>query len=546
MKLNVRFLSSLEKVFCEPELKSEPLTHLTALRGETLSFQIALKSERGSAPVWDVLETGIPEYQIREAAVVPCLMPVVREDPYTLRTTAGLYPDPLVPLSGRIRLTPGNWHSLWVTLRIPSDFIPGDCQFRIRFRNDTELYWGEFEDENSDYTLPIEILSPVLPEQTLYNINWFYADCLSEYYRTPCWSERHWELLETYFRNMRAHGITHLLTPLWSVPLDTAVGGERPTAQLLGISWKEGKYSFDFSLLKRWIDTARRSGFEHLEMSHAFTQWGAEATPKIIVNGEKRFGWHVRADSAEYRDFLEQLFPELLEFLRKEGLEGKCLFHVSDEPSETQLESYAYASNLLRRLLQGKYAVIDALSHVDFFRKGLVSTPVPVTNALDEFMKEEKIPERWVYYCGNWEDGVPNRQFGMPSARNRILGVLLFVYDLDGFLNWGYNFWFRSFSRGLLDPWKETEAGRSFRGGGSFNVYPGEDGPVDSIHYEVFYEALQDLRALRALEKKIGREEVLRILTEGLSEPLSMRHYPRSASWILETREKINRRLAME
>ncbi len=498
MKLNVKFLSSLEKVFCEPELNAKPLENLTALRGETLSFQIALNSERCSAPVWDVAETGLPPVQIREAAVVPCLMPAVREDPYTLRTTAGLYPDPLVPLPGRIRLTPGNWHSLWITVRIPVDYTPGKYEFRVRFKNDTELYWGEYDDD-CEYRLPVEILSPVLPEQTLSNLNWFYADCISEYYKVPCWSEHHWGLMEKYFRNMTEHGITHLFTPLWSVPLDTAIGGERPTAQLLIISCRDGKYSFDFSLLKRWIDTARRAGFSRLEMSHVFTQWGASATPKIIVNGEKRFGWHVKADSAEYREFLEQLFPPLLDFLRGEGLEGKCLFHVSDEPSDAQLESYAYASNLLKRLLHGKYTVVDALSHVDFFRNGLIATPIPVTNALDEFMKEN-IRERWVYYCGNWEDGVPNRQFGMPSARNRIMGILLFVYNLDGFLNWGYNFWFRSFSRGLLDPWKETEAGRTFRGGGSFNVYPGENGPVDSIHYEVFHEALQDLRALRALE----------------------------------------------
>lgn len=90
------------------------------------------------------------------------------------------------------------------------------------------------------------------------------------------------------------------------------------------------------------------------------------------------------------------------------------------------MESYAYASNLLKRLLHGKYTVVDALSHVDFFRNGLIATPIPVTNALDEFMKEN-IRERWVYYCGNWEDGVPNRQFGMPSARNRIMGILRVV-----------------------------------------------------------------------------------------------------------------------
>lgn len=37
-------------------------------------------------------------------------------------------------------------------------------------------------------------------------------------------------------------------------------------------------------------------------------------------------------------------------------------------------------------------------------------------------------------------DGMPGRQFGLPSLRNRVLGILLYVYDCAGFLQWGYNF----------------------------------------------------------------------------------------------------------
>ena len=84
----------------------------------------------------------------------------------------------------------------------------------------------------------------------------------------------------------------------------------------------------------------------------------------------------------------------------------------------------------------------------------------------------------------------------------------------------------------------------SERNGGSFNVYPGENGPVDSIHYEVFHEALQDLRALKLLERKIGREAVLAFLKQGRTERFTMTDYPRDPEYLLELRPRIYAELA--
>ncbi|MEI3004400.1 MAG: glycoside hydrolase domain-containing protein [Victivallales bacterium] len=54
-----------------------------------------------------------------------------------------------------------------------------------------------------------------------------------------------------------------------------------------------------------------------------------------------------------------------------------------------------------------------------------------------------------------------------------MLGVLLYLYDLDGFLNWGYNFWFTQHSLNWhIDPYQVVDAGRAFCGGGAFMVYP--------------------------------------------------------------------------
>mgnify|MGYP000000604811 FL=1 len=547
MFFTTRFVSSLEKVFCQPELSAERIDGVSGAGGETIAFQLACKSN-GNHIIEFHMESEIADLiSLREVGLVPCLMPAMPQDPFIITSKAGIFPDPLLPLErNRIRLTRENWHAVWCTVRIPENMKPGEYEVRFSISTPETPLWPQPE-LNYATSIRVKVLPFNLPKQKLLSINWFYADCIQAYYNVPCWSEKHWELLEKYFVNMVQHGNNVILTPLWSVPLDTAVGYERPTAQLLDITYENGRYQFDFSLLERWIDTAKRAGFEHFEMSHAFTQWGAKATPKIIVkeNGveQKRFGWHVAANSPEYKEFLTQLTAVLIPFFRKKGLnEDNTFFHVSDEPTPAVADSYEYASKLLGGLI-GDYPVIDALSSVEFFRKGLIKRPVPTTTHLKDFLNET-LEQRWVYYCGTWENGVPNRQFGMPSARNRVLGVLLYLYDLDGFLNWGYNFWFTQHSLNWhIDPYQVVDAGRAFCGGGAFMVYPGKEDAVDSLHYEVFAEGLQDLRALRLLEEKIGREETLKLIQEGVEYPITINTYPREAEWLLNLRDRINRRI---
>lgn len=540
--LQVKIVSSLEKVFCAPELEAEELNRLTCGRGETVAFQLAC---RAADHAWLEVEAESElsgSLRIREVGLVPCEMPAMPDDPDVLSSRAGLYPDPLLcpPAEGtRIKLSRGNWHALWVSVRIPETLPAGVYPFQFRIR-----CAGASRPDTVERSLSLEVMDFLLPEQELICTNWFYADCIATHYRVECWSEAHWALIGRYVRNMSEHGINMLLTPLWTVPLDTAVDGERPTAQLLEVEYGDGGWRFDFSRLERWIDMALSCGMKYLEMSHAFTQWGAFRTPKIVVteNGAevKRFGWHVRSDSPEYADFLRRLMPRLLKLLRGRGLAGRCYFHVSDEPESVHYESYRKAVELFRPLAED-FPVIDALSDPEFFRRDLARCPIPTTEKLDEFMREP-IEERWVYYCGNYRK-VPNRQFGMPSARNRILGVILYLYDLKGFLNWGYNFWYTQYSLAELDPFADTTAGRAFCGGGSFQVYPGEAGPVDSLHYEVFREGLQDLRALRLLESRIGREEVVSLIRRGLDYRISVTEYPRDAAWLLKLRETVNRAL---
>ena len=542
MDFKVFAASSLEKIFPDSIPDIEVLKHVSVLRGEVFSFQIVCFCDN-FADVTVSCDCAL-EVSFREAALIPCEVPATdnSENAFVLKTTPGLYPDALIAKEF-FRMPPGQYRSIWVTVST-SECSAGVHSIGVEL-SAKNTHDGEICKQNC--SVELEVLPSELPEQQLIHTEWFHADCIYTHYNVDCWSEEHWILLEKYFLNFSSHGINMLLTPIWTPPLDTAVGKERPTVQLLDIDFDKGVFSFDFSRLGKWISLARKCGIKYFEIAHPFTQWGAEHAPKIIVKvsgkEEKMFGWHTDSCGSDYIEFLRQLFPQLLAYLEQAGVKENCFFHVSDEPGIGHIPIYSKCAVLMKELTEdGK--IIDALSSIDFYRLGLVKTPVPGNNHIEEFRKE-KVNPLWTYYCCAQTTKVPNRFFNYPSLRSRIMGVLMYVYDIAGFLQWGYNFWYsRHSDRTDIDPFKVTDADRSFPSGDAFMVYPGENGPVDSIRHEVMREALQDLRALKKLETLTGRENVLSLIHEDLDYQLAMDSYPRSDKWLLELREKVNRSIA--
>jgi hypothetical protein len=344
-----------------------------------------------------------------------------------------------------------------------------------------------------------------------------------------------------------------ILTPIFTPPLDTVIGGERPTVQLINVSVGEGEidgsttYSFEFTKLERWVALCQSKGVEYFEFSHLFTQWGAKHTPKIMASiggvEQRIFGWDTDATGEAYAHFLGQLIPELDRVIRQLGIASCSYFHVSDEPTQEHLESYKKASDLVQKLLPPDYPIIDALTDISFYEQGIVQKPIPSNDHIEPFL-EAGVPDLWTYYCCSQFKEVSNRFFNMPSARNRIIGLQLYKFGIQGFLHWGYNFYYSQYSIKPLDPFKVTDALHAFPSGDSFVVYPGEAGPIESIRLEVFHEALQDLRALQLLETMIGKERTVALIEEDLSEPLTFSVYPRSTEWMLEVRERINQAIA--
>ena len=441
----------------------------------------------------------------------------------------GYVGDPLFE-EDSLTLWPGESAAFWITVRVDRACKPGPA--RVKFSADFggQVRQRELIVQVHDITLQPRKGFPVT--------NWFSADAVCDFYGVKPFSAGFWPIFRRYVHNMVTHNQDTLYVPAFTPPVD---GVKRPM-QLVNASRKSaGKYSFDFGDVRKWIRTAGACGIRNFEFNHLFTQWGAANAIRIYhgQGQDERLLWSPKTSATGriYRTFLAQYLPALKQFLQRNGIIDRCFFHLSDEPhGQEHQANYAKARTMLRELAPWM-KVMDALSEVDFARKGLVDMPVTVINTIREFIAEE-IP-CWAYFCCVPRGKYLNRLMDTPLSKIRMSGWLFYRTGVLGFLHWGYNYWYRRQTRQLIDPFtvNDAHAAPNWAYGDTFMVYPGRDGPIDSVRWEVFAESLQDY----ALLQTIGLER-----NDGLLADIrGYDDFPFSPGWMSAARRKIFRRVGM-
>lgn len=550
MNIEAKVISPLEKAFYDDKLtKFKKYGNSSALLGEKASFVIAYTLPEFAEHCYSGYDCRITAKLLKNgketdnscvtvSAIehVPSVFPAVLEeepDEY-VRSMPGLYPDLLVPIKAgeTVRVLPRITASVWVEVNT-ENLDGGKYTVSVSFVNNEDNAVAAV----AEHTL--KVIPVRLPEQEMAVTHWIHTDAVTDYYGVKAFSATYWKAVRGIIKTAVDYGTNMIYTPLFTPPLDTAVGAERTTVQLVDVTEKDGVYAFDFEKLHKWVEICKECGAKFYEMSHLFTQWGAYHTPKIIVNGKRKFGWDTDAAGEEYESFLSQFLPELDKELKALDIADKTVFHISDEPMDIHLESYKSASRIMHKYLGG-YKVMDAMEKASYYEAGLVDIPVPKIGHEEPFFKLGARP-RWIYYCGAGKNCM-GRAFGMHSSRNRISGVQFYESDADGFLHWGFNFCNEALSKRKINPFAVTDAGKRFISGDSFLVYPAPNYETyKSVRLEVFGEAIDDLRALRLCESLCGKEAVDAVLTElNGGKPVSLNEIPEDCEFTLKMRKKIN------
>lgn len=529
MKIDAWVASSLQRQFPLGTPGRRRSLTIPAARGERVSFQACVRvagpdpvevaasaTTRGDLPVL-VRRIGcvpVPHHNTGTAA----------EELDGFGIIPGYVPDPLFP-EQQAQALPGVTAGFWITVDVPRDAEPGPKSIEV------ELALPGGQTRSLDAVIDV---SPVVVEKrrNFSVTHWFYADALCDWYRVEPFESAFWPICEQYLRNYARHGLDTIYVPVFTPPLD---GVKRPTQLLRVKAEPDGRYRFDWRDVKRWVALARKCGIRKFEWTHLFTQWGCKHALRIYEkqDGKDRLLWppSTGATSQTYRNFLTQFLPAFERFLRAEKLLSGSYFHVSDEPhGDEHLQNYVKARSLLRELAPW-IKVMDALSDIRFGREGLTDLPIASIRVAKEFV-EEGIP-CWCYFCCGPRGPYLQRLLDTPLANTRMGGWLFYRFGFPGFLHWGYNYWYKSQTQQMIDPFTVTDglAWPGWAHGDTFVVYPGPDGPIDSIRWEVFAESLQDYALLQTLG--VDPNSAL------LSCLRDFDDFPKSGDWLLRTRRKL-------
>lgn len=538
--VRLELYSSLEKILVQQgvatpvggeDKQARTISEIVVLKNETFCFQADVFLEETKRlfntfrfEVLGSLKKYVSIYEVEHVPVIRGEYP--EADDYLIGTNAGIYPDALISYA---RKKPFVMHAnrhktFWI--KIGGELPVGEHVLTVAL--------NDFENkELARRQLTVKVINESLPQNDLIVTTWLHCDCICSQHGVKPFSNKFYGVFKEYVKSMVAHGNNTLYTPLFTPALDTEVGNERMTVQLIGVSVNGGKYSFDFSQLEKFIDVARSAGIRRFEYCHLFTQWGAEHTPKVVarVDGKKKriFGWDTDSLGDDYAAFLRALLPELVKVTESKNVEA--LFHISDEPGEDN-ERWVKAQALVKPYVKN-YKIADACGY-GFQEKGLTDISfVGITGEALTAEQSEKLakkPSGAYYCCGHNKNNVANRFITMPSLRNRILGLQLYASHSIGFLQWGYNYYLSVSSREVINPYLTTDGKGAYPAGDCFIVYPDvRNGKViESIRNEVFAEAMQDYRLMRLIEQKRGVSFVEKKLAEFGLNGFSV--YPKSES----------------
>ncbi|MFC1646263.1 glycoside hydrolase domain-containing protein, partial [Candidatus Omnitrophota bacterium] len=170
-----------------------------------------------------------------------------------------------------------------------------------------------------------------------------------------------------------------------------------------------------------------------------------------------------------------------------------------------------------------------------------------VADFSEDKAEREKLKGKEVWwYVSSQRAGIPGFNIDISVVDNRILFWMNWKYKIAGVLYWCVNRW-------PHNPWDDAMIYRNQNGNGSL-LYPGKNGPVDSIRleairdgiedYEYFYllngykEVLKEKNArsphIKAIEKLLAIEEDI---------ILSPSSYTQDQTKLLKKREEVARKI---
>jgi hypothetical protein len=488
-------VDSLVKVFPDSGAEAAGVAHVEVARGEQASLQAVVRSE---APIRSLRaevrsleaiggKARLTPVTPRFVGYVPVDRPTQRPSQDQLRRPPADYPDPLLEVDA-VDVPPGRSQAVWVTVPVPTTARPGV------YRGTLDLT-GQIAGQPLRLVqeLEVEVYPTTVGRSRLWVTDWFAMHWPHLEIAPAPESDEYYALLRRYARNLADHRHNVALIS----PLSLARFSVGPNEAL----------DIDFSQFDRWVRIFQEAGVVgRIEGGHIGGRqsgWDSDfvVTIHAVKDGQVRSA-RVAPDSPEAGRFYGRFFPALVAHLKACGWLSDYLQHLADEPIASNLGTYRAMAALIRKHAP-ELRVIEACHTKDLV--GALDVWVPQLNFLHDDLAHYAARQRagdevWFYTCVFPQGEYANRFIEQPLIKTRLLHWINFRYGVTGYLHWGYNHWTTD------SPFTHTtraHGGPSYLPAGDpWIVYPGKDGPLDSIRFEAMRDGIADHELLSLLAER--------------------------------------------
>ncbi len=467
-------------------------------RGEHATWQIVVRCEKpirglcaeiGQLALETKKESVLKGATVRFVGYVPVDRPTQKLPKDTLRKVPDDFPDPLLE-EKIIDVKAGESQPIWITVAVPQDAQPGLYSAKVHIAGNVDG-----SDISAEVPVAVRVFNVTVGKSRLWVTNWFSMHWRHMEIAPEADSPEYWALLRRYARNMAEH--RQNVAKISPLNLARFTIGE------------DGKLKIDFSRFDRWVNIFIEEGvIGRIEGGHIGERtkgWNSPLGVSIrkIEDGKVVSVWGADPTGDEADRFHAQFFPALVKHLKEKGWMDRYAQHLADEPCERHVESYRAMVQLVRKYAPG-LPILDAGHLTDPF-VGQVNIWVPI---LQRFRKDFTFyqqrqragDEVWFYTCCAPRGEYANRFIEQRLIKTRILHWMNYRYGATGYLHWGYNKWAKD------SPFTHTTRPHSgppyLPAGDAWIVYPGRDGPLDSIRHEAMRDGIADYELLSMLGEK--------------------------------------------
>ena len=455
---------------------ANPLTREGGSQALTLGRRVRLRRDGGS-------QTLTPR-PARFVGYVPVDRPTQRPSKDQLRPPPADYPDPLLE-SASVEVGAGQAQPIWLSIPVPTNAVPGTYRGIVALAADVGG-----QQVSLDHPITVVVYPAVAGPARLWVTEWYALHWPHMQIAPAPESDEYYALLHRYARNMAEHRHNVALISPLSLARFT-VGANR------GLE-------IDFTRFDRWVQIFQEAGvIGRIEGGHIGGRkagWESDFVVTIHrVQDNRVVTEQVDPTTPEAEAFYAQFFPALVAHLKAKNWLGIYMQHLADEPIPPNVASYRAMAALARK--HGpELKIIEACHTKDLV--GAIDIWVPQLNFLhDDFAhyqaRQKAGDEVWFYTCVFPQGEYANRFLEQPLIKTRLLHWINYRHGVTGYLHWGYNQWTAD------SPFTHTTRPHGgppyLPAGDPWIVYPGTNGPLDSIRFEAMRDGIADVALLQAL-----------------------------------------------